>query len=58
MSAEPILPDDEEFDEPTRIEARLRRTLILTLFGLFFGSLVAGIILGDVFENYQNATNL
>jgi hypothetical protein len=33
-------------------------TLRVALFALFFGLLLHGLLIGNVFENYQNATTL
>jgi hypothetical protein len=58
MSIEPSPSDEDEFDEPARRSSRAKPGFVLALFVLFFGSLVAGLVVGDVFENYQNSTNL
>jgi uncharacterized membrane protein YjjP (DUF1212 family) len=49
--------------EATEVMARRDRfgqwnvTFRVALFALFFGLLLHGLLIGNVFENYQNATS-
>jgi len=53
-----------EQDEAAEATARGGRfeqwnlTFRVALFALFFGLLLHGLLIGNVFENYQNATTL